>query len=262
MSVPSAPTLNEICSEGLQKGGYATGTTQYTAMLARANTTWIQEINNDIYTMSKELKTLQKTYPHITVLNRSRYIMPSDYQSNLKFTLLDGTHYGTATAGAATTITLAAAEDITEADILGKYVVITGGTGPNQIAQVTAYSETTKIATIFAETINGQWTTTPSTNSTYLICDEVDDLEYRSISEKDLAYDTQRSGPVAYILAENETYGEFQLWPSPYRSDTGQTVFVVLQRYFANIMLLDSAGTLMSLLYRRWRNVFIQGILY
>jgi len=262
VAIPSAPSLDELCAEGLKKGGYVSGTAQYTAMLARANTTWIAEINNDIYTLSKELKTLQKVYPHITVPNRSRYIMPTDYQSNLKFTLLDGTEYGTATAGAATTITLAAAEDITEANILGKYIVITGGTGVNQIAQVTAYSTTTKVATIFAETINGEWATNPGATSTYLICDEVDDLEYRSISEADLAYDTQRDEPTAYILSENETYGEFKLWPSPYRADTGQTIYVVLQRYYANIMLLDSAGTLMSLLYRRWRNTFVQGIFY
>ena len=188
--------------------------------------------------------------------------MPSDYQSNLKFTLLDGTHYGTAQAGAATTITLTALEDITEADILGKYIVITGGTGANQIAQVTAYNATTKVAIIYAETINGEWATTPGATSTYLVCDEVDDLEYRSITEHDLAYETNRGEPCAYILSENETYGEFRLWPSPYSVDTGQTIFVVLQRYYANIMLLDSAGALMSLLYRRWRNTFVQGIFY
>ncbi len=262
MTVPAAPTLDDICAEGLKKSGYAAGTSQYTTMLARANTTWIEEIKNDIYTMSKELKTLQKTYPHITVPNRSRYIMPSDYQSNLKFTLLDGTHYGTAQAGAATSITLQADEDIAEADILGKSIVLTGGTGANQIAQVTAYSTTTKIATIYSETITGAWTINPGATSTYLICDEVDDLTYRSISEADLAYDTQRGEPTAYILSENETYGEFKLWPSPYRDDTGQTVFVVLQRYYANIMLLDSAGALMSLLYRRWRNTFVQGMFY
>lgn len=261
MAVPLAPTANEIYAEGLQKAGFASGTAQHTALLTRA-ATWIEEIKNDIYTLSKELKTLQKTYVHITTPNLSRYIMPTDYQSTIKMTLFDGDDYGTAQAGAATSITLAAAEDIEEENILGRYVVITGGTGVNQIAQVTAYDETTKVATTYAETIDGEWATNPDVTSTYLICDEVDDLEYMSIDRHDLNYESDRDEPFAYILSENETYGEFRLWPPPYRADTGQTVYAVLQRYYANIMLLDTTATLLSLLYRRWRNVFVQGIYF
>ena len=262
MTVPTAPTLDDLCAEGIKKAGYSSGTTQYTALIARAKATWIEEIKNDIATMSKELKPLQGTYAHITIPNRARYQMPSDYSSTLKMTLLEGEHYGTAQTGTDATITLEATEDIESEFILGKYVVITGGEGPNQIAQVIEYDETTKIATIYAETIDGKWITTPDATSTYLVCDEVYDLKYMSIDKNDTHYETDRAEPIAYILADNQNTGEFRLWPSPYRTDTGQTKYIVLQRYFADVMLLDASGGLITRLYRKWRNIFVQGFYF
>lgn len=69
---------------------------------------------------------------------------------------------GTAQAGAASTITLAAgAKDYDDAynDI---YIKITGGTGAGQIAKIVDYVGSTKVATI-----DGTWSTNPDATSTY-----------------------------------------------------------------------------------------------
>jgi hypothetical protein len=68
---------------------------------------------------------------------------------------------GTAQAGAATTITLAAAATAVDEYYTGAQISITGGTGVGQINTITAYVGSTKVATTL------QWATTPDATSTY-----------------------------------------------------------------------------------------------
>lgn len=71
-------------------------------------------------------------------------------------------HSGTATAGSANTITLAAgASSVTDA-YKNMAVRLTGGTGSGQEKKITAYNGTTKVATV-----DSNWTTNPDATSTY-----------------------------------------------------------------------------------------------
>lgn len=69
---------------------------------------------------------------------------------------------GTAQAGAANTITLAAAESAVDHTLEGAIVRITGGTGAGQIRLVTGYVGSTKVATV-----SRAWSTNPDNTSTY-----------------------------------------------------------------------------------------------
>jgi hypothetical protein len=68
---------------------------------------------------------------------------------------------GTAQAGAATTITLAAAATAVDEYYTGAQISITGGTGVGQINTITKYVGSTKVATTL------RWATTPDATSTY-----------------------------------------------------------------------------------------------
>ena len=72
------------------------------------------------------------------------------------------THSGTAQAGAASTITLAAAASASDDAYNGSAITITAGTGSGQTRIVSDYNGTTKVATV-----DSAWTTTPDTTSVY-----------------------------------------------------------------------------------------------
>jgi hypothetical protein len=52
--------------------------------------------------------------------------------------------------------------------------------------------------------------------------------------------------------------GEFTLYPVPYTDDS--SVYGIRLRYYANIMELDTTGTLMTKLYSTLRNIWIAGV--
>ncbi len=84
-------------------------------------------------------------------------------------------HTGTAAAGGASTITLAAGASATNDLYNGMSIVITGGTGSGQSRTVSAYVGATKVATVSVA-----WVTPPDATSVYSIRDKV---EYTLISE-------------------------------------------------------------------------------
>jgi hypothetical protein len=71
---------------------------------------------------------------------------------------------GTAQAGAAGSITLAAGASSTANIYRGCVITTTGGTGPGQTRQVLTYNGTTKVATV-----TPNWTVTPDNTTTYAI---------------------------------------------------------------------------------------------
>ena len=70
---------------------------------------------------------------------------------------------------------------------------------------------------------------------------------------------TERGLPESWMPIGDDDNGEFLLLPLPYRNETGK-VYVLKQRYYADLMEIDLTGTLMGTLYKRWRNIWIQGV--
>mgnify|MGYP001594673593 CR=1 FL=1 len=249
MAVPTAPTLVSITTEGLKKAGITTPTS---AQLARAQDEWMEEIKNDIWIIAKKLISLQTTTIQTLVNGQSRYSLPTDFSSIITMEILDGRVRGTAQAGSATSITLASAD--TSTDIIGSEIVITAGTGQNSISRVTAFNTTTKVATVAPS-----WTA-PASGSSYMIIDTTYPLTEKTVVYlRSLGNATNRDVPSWFYTAGDADDGEYELYPIPYQSDSH--VMACRITYYADLMELDLAGTLMATLYKKWRNLFTQGVL-
>lgn len=255
MAAPTAPTLESLCTEGLKKAGYKTTSTQWSTLLTRAEDQWMEEIKADIKTYSKRLNDLQTHAYTVTVNGQSIYAMPSDFGLDMVMTLMDGSHYGQAQEGSTNdTIVLAAAEDVSENDIIGKEILLYSGTGSPDARQVIAYDADTKVATVHAD-----WTVDPDGTTHYMIIDRYPPLIQAPLWDyyKE-EYATIRDIPTHYCPADDEAYGRFYLFPVPYRASG--IPFGIKMSYFADLVTLDLAGDLISSLYRKWRNIWVQGI--
>lgn len=118
-------------------------------------------------------------------------------------TMLQSAHEGTAQAGTASSLTLDASGSSATNDYY-KYAVlqIVAGTGVGQSRQITAYDGTSKVATV-----DPAWTTTPSTDSEYVITSlGIDAATLNQIA--DAVWDEERSGHIGagtfgeYVLAD------------------------------------------------------------
>lgn len=93
--------------------------------------------------------------------------------------MLQSAHEGTAQAGTSTSITLDATGSSSTNDFYNYQIIaIVSGTGAGQSRQITDYNGSTKVATV-----DPGWTTTPSTDSNYVI--------------KDLGIDAATTGQIA-----------------------------------------------------------------
>lgn len=128
----------------------------------------------------------------------------ADHQTEGSFgTMLQSFHEGTAQAASSTSITLDATGSSATTDFYRYSVIeIVSGTGANQSRQITAYNGTSKVATV-----DPAWTTTPSTDSQYVVKGlGLDAATTAQIA--DAVWDEARSGHVAagsfgeYVLAD------------------------------------------------------------
>lgn len=250
MALPVAPTLTSIVTEALRKASY---TNIPTLIQTRAETEWIDEIKsaimNDVNKNSRKLKQLFKTSFTVTTTGIHRYSNPSDYSSDLNLVLLTGSNTGTATAGSSNSITLAATEDVTAAFAVGKYLLVTSGTGIYSASQISAYNATTKVGTVSPD-----FSVTPANGDGYMIIDRMRDLKERDITKFDLISATSKAEPTHYYTIGSPTYGEFILYPTP------DAVYGLQMRYYVDLLRVDLASTLMSTLYEKWRNMWVDGI--
>ena len=126
----------------------------------------------------------------------------ADHRAEGSFgTMLQGSHSGTAQAGAANSITLDSSGSSSTTDFY-KYAVveIVSGTGIGQSRQITAYNGTSKVATV-----DPAWTTAPDATSNYVIKGlGIDAATTSQIA--DAVWDEARAG---HITAG--TFGEYVL---------------------------------------------------
>lgn len=257
MAAPAAPTRDSIVDEGLEMAGYKNPSTNTTAPRTRAQTEWMEEIKNDIWTVAKDLKFLQSTNLFVITEGRGELSYPSDYSSDLSMQLLECTHYGVCQAGGTTTTAKLATDEDMSADYpVGKEIVVylTADKSSAYSAFVTAFDASTKVATFFPAIA-----VSPDATYSYMIVDASKPIRERQVIRYDEMYRyTERGTPYNFYPLGDSTYGKFLLYPVPYWSDSVPRA--IRQRYYVNVMTLDLSGTLMATLYQRWRNVFVQGI--
>ena len=252
MAVPTNPTATTLVTEALKKAGHSSPTS---AQITRAEDFFMNEIKNDIHTLAKKPKFLHTTSILVLTEGKNRYANPTDYSSDMEMTLLSGTNSGTTQAGAVGSITLASTDSFNDSDIVGKEILITANTGAGSMSQVTAYNDTTKVAIV-----NPDFTTAPDNTSTYVVVDAYDHLEQTPSFEFDrkVRFDTLLGRPTHFMPIGSANEGEFTLYPTPYTDD--DSIYGIRLRYYANIMELDTTGTLMTKLYSTLRNIWIAGV--
>ena len=249
MAAPTAPTATDLCTEGLKRAGYSNPST---AQLTRA-ASWLEEIKNDIWIIGKRLLPLQGEHVEVLTPGKSRYNFPSGFSSIASARVLYGDEVKTVAAGGASSVTLASDEAEGEDEIEGKEILIYSGTGAGGLAQVTSFNDDTKIATI-----SPAWTTAPVLNDTYVIVDQYTPLDIEHLARfNELQVPYIGTMPVKlYPIGSENNYGYYHVYPVP----DDDHYYAVHMVYYMNLLTLDLAGTRMSTLYQRWRNLWIQGV--
>lgn len=246
MSAPTPPTVTTICTEGLKKAGLSNPSS---IQLTRAQG-WMAEIKRDIVRRESRLKSLYTTTYKVCTIGQSRYDLPTDYYSDLSIMILDGANTGTAQSGSSSTVTFASDEDITSDFAIGRYTLITSGTGLGSYSQCVSYNETTKQAGV-----SPNFATAPVNGDGYMVVDINYPVEVVSMPHIDIQnYSTNKWIPRLAAIVGNSTVGQFYLWPAPDKA------YGIQIRYYMNLMTLDLAGTLMSTLYQNLFDLWIQGI--
>lgn len=256
MSVPADPTIAEIVTEGLKRGGVVSPTA---TQITDTTTHQLREVKTDIQAVLYRHPLLRTTASNATVQGVSRVAQPTDVDTVELVELVDvggglagdATGWrGTAQAGASTTLTLAAGFNVTDTNnVIGKYLFLTGGTGANQYRQIKSYDNTTKVATV-----DTAWTTTPGGTTTYIVGKE----HYR-------IYDMNRPNEEITLVREHpwiqlrpragQLVGE-TLW----LDRAPDAIYALLWTYWADLDRLDDAGTVFITFLREYRSLFIQGV--
>ena len=252
MALPTDPTATTIVTEAWNAAGESDPTA---AQITRATDHWMQEVLNDIWLATIEsgntrLKTLQETLVDVSTTGIRTWALAEDMDEELEIEVLDGSRYATAQTAGASSITLAADDDGTSTNTIGRWVLITSGTGVDEIKQITAFDSTTKVATV-----ESAWTATPTSSSTYLIVDQ----EYQ-LDEVDLT-EMSTSIPAAGRPTVFAKYNRQVIFDKPWDRAT----YGIRMRYFMNIHqvnLTEGATTRITRIYRNWQDVLKQGVLW
>lgn len=249
MSVPSHQTENNLATEGYKQYRISSPTS---AQITRATTYFFDLIKQEMMNLGREWAFLRKTAYLPCTVNVSKVQAPTDYAKLISAQVLDGTRRGTAQAGASTNLTLAAADAGTEAGTEGKWLVITGGTGSGQGRQIKDFNTTTKVATV-----DEAWTTTPSTDSTYLVAD----IHYPLVDRPVYRLDEIR---LPNILGLPKTmYHEMDTTEGDFLFDyVPDSIYAIQARYYCDLRKLDtdtSTNPLYAEILTLCSDLFIQG---
>lgn len=253
MASPTPPTLSGLVSEAFYQAGESNPST---ALTTRGQTIWPEEIKADIAKISKKLKSLETRGLQVLTNGLPEYANPSDFACDLALLYATGTRYGACQAGSSLFIQVAAASTFNEADVIGKEVAIVSGSGLGAVSYVTAYNSISKVLTV-----SPAFSPVPVSGDTYVILDfykEVEEKPYFRFSS--LALPNRLGEPECFYPFGDSSNGKIILAPTPYRTDSQPQVLV--QRYYADLMELDLAGTLMATLYQKWRPVWMTGLIW
>lgn len=256
MPVPADPTIAEVVTEGLRRGGLVNPTA---GQITDATSFQFREVKTDISTVVYRHPLLRTTASTSTIAGNSRATQPTDVDIVELVELIDiglgaegsSTGWkGTAQAGAADTITLAAGFNVTlEDNVKGRFIFTTGGTGANQYRQVTGYVNATKVATM-----NSNWTTTPGGSTTYLVAK--DHYVLYDIARPIETIHLARHAPWILLRPRAAQLINDTLWMDV----APDAIYALLWTYWASLDRLDDTGAVFTRFMREYRSLFIQGV--
>jgi len=246
LGIPTNPVLLDLVTEGIKQAGENNPSA---TLISRASNEWVEEIKNDIWNLAKKPKLLQVTAYTTIPKGQSRYAYPSDYSSDLFLTILYGVGQGACQTGSVNTITLGASDNSGN-NIVGKEILMMSGTSAGSYSQVVAYDTSTKIASLVPD-----FDTSPVVGDTYMIVDFEYPVETRPIFDGDARMKAVAPGLPQYLYPVGDDISGYFVFNCPPDLTRGARL-----RYYADISQIDVNSDLMSVIYRKWRNIFVKGI--
>lgn len=237
MAVATPPTQVTLIREALEQCNAI-------EKFARARDEWFPHILRDMASR-RDWKVLESTAVVLPVENSPTVSLPSDYSRWIRFVMYRG-YSGTAQAGAAVTITLAAGETIPQVEAQGRYCIIVGGTGSGQYRSIVSYNTSTKLALL-----DSNWTVMPDATSEYLIGTEWQEMCLSFWEDKEL-------GAKPGVPDQWAEYNGELVFNRPPDS----TVMAGLFNYYTDVDKLDLASADMMEIYARWRQCLHWGVCY
>lgn len=254
MPIPANPTLDDIVTEGLKRGGKVNPTA---GEISTAKTIYTQEVKTDLHLKAPRHPVLLTQYAQGTTVGVSRYTIPAEAEYIRSIQLVDGSsdsHWAaTAQGGGTNYITLHASFNQDAALLRGRFVFLVNGTGAGQFAQAIAYDNSTKQLTV-----EGNWSTlrstwvTPNSTTGYVI-----ETYRRKLWDfnKPWGWDTLRS-PFQQGTPTWATIVGRQVWLD-YAPDRSYCIFI---EYWRDLTQLDETETLFTDHLRKFRSLWTQGI--
>jgi hypothetical protein len=250
MATPTDPTAALLVTEAYNQSGIASPSSDE---VTRGTTYFLEEILDDIWNSAERhgntrLKTLQYTQHFTLTVGKNTYAIAESMDEEFSLLILDGPSRNTAQAGAATTITLAADETITNARALGKLIYVTAGTGVGGNKRITAYDSSTKIATV-----ESAWTINPASGSTYTIVETQTLIDEEHPTEFNLYQPATPGKPSSFMK-----YGREIVFNRPV-----DRTYVFQMKAYYNIHQVDrveGASETFTRILRNWRSVLQAGL--
>ena len=247
MAIDSDLSIANLVTEALKAAGRMNPTA---TAISEATAYQFRQVKADLAARGGRHYALLTNSVTATTAGLQRYPWPTAAREIQSVQILSGPEdwRGTAQGGASTTITLAASLSITDDEtVLGKYLATTGGTGSNQIRQITGWDNSTKVATV-----DSAWTTTPDSTTTYLIV--TDHRKIWSI-DKPSVWDTNPA-PAQRGRAYNGALVGRELW----LDYTPDKVYVLWWNYWTHLDRLDNAGSVVLGHIREYYSTWHQGL--
>jgi hypothetical protein len=244
-------TASNLVNEAFDECGIDSATsTQKT----RAEDYFLQFILNDIMNTAfkdgnTRLKTLQETLLDASVEGQRTLDLAEDMDEEILVEVLDGSRRNTAQTGNSTTITLVSSDSGTASNTEGRWIFLTGGTGADQIRQVTDYNATTKVATV-----DSAWSTTPTSSTTYLVVDNVYPLDEVNISEIESSATKSTGRPTCFAKYNRQIIFDRAFDRSTYG---------IRLRYYMNVHELDrteGSTSRYTRVLQNWQSVLVTGV--
>ena len=247
MAAPTNPTANSIVSEALTR--FLNGGTPTATEITRGENFGLEKVKRDIMNVGKTWGPLIRTDYIATKVGVSQYANPSDFEGYKEVSLMIGNHSGgLGTVVSAKTMDLGAGEDAVKAEIEGKFLFISAGTGVNQCEQIDDYAGV-------RVTLRDSFGTLPVTADAYLVVNRITPLGVWNYQLFGLIeYGSQPAKPTRYAEIPSDTTGFICLNPVP------ESVYGLKRTYYADLMLVDVSIDLYDTILRRWAGVFEQGV--
>ena len=239
MAVPVAPTVATLCTEAYRRCGILSPSTE---QLTRAENEWFEPVKRDLASR-KAWHSVEETLVVIPQSYLQVYAMPQPLIRIQRVRFYRGTRTGAATAGGASTITIAAGTGNTQDR--GRKIFLTSGTGVAQAGRII-----TVVGDLY--TISCNWDITPVSGTGYMIAE----IE-RTVPGPERDFSLHGINPSTMLLAWDFIEHNLRFWPA--LDDAGQ--YALELDGTVDLSLVDRTDARITRLMREWREPLVRGLM-